>query len=104
MVAYPAGVELEDAESFFSGFYETIPPARRIVTGTTAQVWDNWPNQPVISIVGNEFSEQLDGITFSAWLKESIQAAGNAIVPQIAYRIFDTINNFHNKKEQNKTK
>jgi DNA (cytosine-5)-methyltransferase 1 len=103
MVAYPAGVELEDAESFFSGFYETIPPERRIVTGTTAQVWDNWPNQPVISIVGNEFSEQLDGITFSAWLKESIQAAGNAVVPQLVFKIFQAINIFTHGTQSKQT-
>jgi hypothetical protein len=36
----------------------------------------------------------LDGIAFSKWRNESIKAAGNAIVPQIAYRIFDTINSF----------
>jgi DNA (cytosine-5)-methyltransferase 1 len=33
----------------------------------------------------------LDGITFSKWRKESIKAYGNAIVPQVAYQIFDTI-------------
>jgi DNA (cytosine-5)-methyltransferase 1 len=38
----------------------------------------------------------LDGITFPKWRNESIKAAGNAIVPQIAYRIFDTINYFQN--------
>ena len=94
VVAYPGGLRLEEGKSFFSGFYETIPPERRIVTGTTAQVWDNWPNQPAVSIVGNEFSEQLDGITFPAWLKESIQAAGNAVVPQLVFKIFQAINNF----------
>ena len=36
-------------------------------------------------------SNRLDGITFSKWRKESIKAGGNAIVPQVAYQIFKTI-------------
>ena len=37
---------------------------------------------------------ELDGITFSKWRNESIKAYGNAIVPQVAYQIFKTINEF----------
>jgi DNA (cytosine-5)-methyltransferase 1 len=33
----------------------------------------------------------LDAITFSKWRNESIKAGGNAIVPQIAYMIFQSI-------------
>jgi DNA (cytosine-5)-methyltransferase 1 len=33
----------------------------------------------------------LDGITFSKWRNESIKAGGNAIVPQVAYQIFKSI-------------
>jgi DNA (cytosine-5)-methyltransferase 1 len=33
----------------------------------------------------------MDGITFPRWRKESIKAYGNAIVPQVAYRIFRVI-------------
>jgi DNA (cytosine-5)-methyltransferase 1 len=33
----------------------------------------------------------LDGITVSNWIKESIKAHGNAIVPQVAYQIFKVI-------------
>lgn len=33
----------------------------------------------------------LDGITVPRWRKESLKAAGNAIVPQVAYRIFRAI-------------
>jgi DNA (cytosine-5)-methyltransferase 1 len=33
----------------------------------------------------------LDGITFSKWRNESIKAAGNAIVPQVVYQIFQAI-------------
>jgi DNA (cytosine-5)-methyltransferase 1 len=39
-------------------------------------------------------SKRLDGITFSKWRKESVKAYGNAIVPQVAFEIFKTINTF----------
>ncbi len=34
---------------------------------------------------------ELDNITFSKWRNESIKAYGNAIVPQVAYQIFQAI-------------
>jgi len=34
---------------------------------------------------------ELDGITFSKWLQQSIKAYGNAIVPQVAYELFRVI-------------
>lgn len=39
-------------------------------------------------------SKKLDGIAFSKWRKESVKAYGNAIVPQVAYQIFNTIKEF----------
>ena len=36
-------------------------------------------------------SERLDGITISEWKRESIKAFGNAIVPQVAYEIFKSL-------------
>jgi len=53
-----------------------------------------WKNFPTISPIcsGNDgIPKKLDGITFSKWRQESIKAAGNAIVPQVAYEIFKTI-------------
>lgn len=41
-------------------------------------------------------SGRLDGITFSRWRNESIKAAGNAIVPQVAYQIFQAIQQYEN--------
>lgn len=39
----------------------------------------------------------LDSITFPKWRNESIKAAGNAIVPQVAYQIFKTIKLYNAK-------
>lgn len=40
------------------------------------------------------FSTELDSITFPAWRRESIKAYGNAVVPQIPYLIFETIEEY----------
>ena len=53
--------------------------------------WQTFPTQSAICRGNDGFSEELDGITFSKWRKESIKAYGNAIVPQVAYEIFKTI-------------
>ena len=36
----------------------------------------------------------MDGITFSRWRMQSIEAYGNAIVPQMFYQIAETINEY----------
>ena len=57
-----------------------------------------WQEFPTVSPVcdGNDgISDRLDGITFSKWRNESIKAGGNAIVPQVAFQIFQTIQKLH---------
>lgn len=57
---------------------------------------EHWENFPTISPVcgGDDgLPSELDGITFPKWRKESIKAYGNAIVPQVAYQIFQAIKN-----------
>jgi DNA (cytosine-5)-methyltransferase 1 len=39
----------------------------------------------------------LDSISFPKWRNESIKAYGNAIVPQVAYQLFKTINAYENQ-------
>ena len=65
--------------------------------------WHNFPTQSPVCSRDDGFSSGLDGITFSRWRNESIKAAGNAIVPQIAYRIFETINSLINSFTQHNT-
>jgi DNA (cytosine-5)-methyltransferase 1 len=43
----------------------------------------------------------LDSITFSKWRKESIKAGGNAIVPQVVYQIFKTIELYEHQRASN---
>jgi len=48
-----------------------------------------------IICVGNDgLSIRLDGITFPKWRKETMNAAGNAIVPQVVYQIFKAIEEY----------
>lgn len=58
--------------------------------------WDAFPTVPPICGGDDGLSKELDGITFPKWRRESIKAYGNAIVPQVAYRIFQSINNYEN--------
>jgi DNA (cytosine-5)-methyltransferase 1 len=55
------------------------------------QSWNNFPTKSPICNGDDGLSERLDGITFSKWRNESIKAGGNAIVPQVAFQIFKTI-------------
>ena len=54
--------------------------------------WENFPTKSPICSRDDGFPILMDGITFPKWRAESIKAYGNAIVPQVAYRIFETIN------------
>ena len=64
--------------------------------------WDSFPSQSPICGGDDGISNQLDGITFSNWRKESLKGYGNAIVPQLAYQIFKTIEYLtNNEKTEN---
>ena len=58
--------------------------------------WENFPTVPPVCGGDDGLPKELDGITFSKWRRESIKAYGNAIVPQVAYRIFESINDYEN--------
>lgn len=54
--------------------------------------WDGFPTQSPVCSGDDGLPAGLDGITVPRWRAESIKAYGNAIVPQVAYKIFRTIN------------
>jgi DNA (cytosine-5)-methyltransferase 1 len=39
----------------------------------------------------------LDSITFSKWRKQTIMAGGNAVVPQLIYVLFKTIQQYESR-------
>jgi DNA (cytosine-5)-methyltransferase 1 len=53
--------------------------------------WQNFPTQSPVCSGDDGISHGLDNITFPKWRNESIKGYGNAVVPQVVYRIFKTI-------------
>jgi DNA (cytosine-5)-methyltransferase 1 len=62
------------------------------------QNWDRFPTQSPVCSGDDGISHGLDNITFSKWRNESIKGYGNAVVPQVVYRIFKTIEYIQNLK------
>ncbi len=60
--------------------------------------WDNFPTESPVCSGDDGISHGLDNITFSKWRNESIKGYGNAVVPQVVYRIFKTIEYIQNLK------
>jgi DNA (cytosine-5)-methyltransferase 1 len=58
---------------------------------STQSWWRDFPTQPPVCGGDDGIPTQLDGITFPRWRSESIKGYGNAIVPQIAYQLFEII-------------
>jgi len=56
--------------------------------------FEKFPTQSPICGGDDGLPTELDGITFSKWRKESVKAYGNAIVPHIAYEIFESIKEY----------
>jgi len=63
--------------------------------------WQNFPTQSPVCDGDDGLSSRLDGITFPKWRNESIKAGGNAIVPQVVYQIFKTIEQYNNTHSRN---
>lgn len=55
--------------------------------------------EPTICGGNDGISTRLDSITFPKWRNESIKAYGNAIVPQVAYEIFKTLELLKNESK-----
>jgi DNA (cytosine-5)-methyltransferase 1 len=60
----------------------------------TVQTWAKFPTESPICGGNDGLPRELDGITFPKWRTESIKAYGNAIVPQVALRIFEAIQEY----------
>ena len=54
--------------------------------------WQQFPTESPVCSGDDGIPRELDGITFPKWRAESIKGYGNAIVPQIAYQLFQIIN------------
>lgn len=66
---------------------------RRDERASLSKHWENFPNISPVCGGDDGLPSELDGITIPKWRKESIKAYGNAIVPQVAYQLFQAIKN-----------
>lgn len=71
-------------------FYENRECSRK----DKRNYWDSWPKQPYVLLRDDGLPSGLDIKTFPKIRRESIKAAGNAVVPQVAYQIFKAIKEF----------
>jgi DNA (cytosine-5)-methyltransferase 1 len=81
------------------GFRLTMPDS----SNNKPNNWQNFPTQSPICSGDDGLSTRLDSITFPKWRNESIKAAGNAIVPQVAHQIFKAIQQHHDTTRATKT-
>ena len=63
--------------------------------------WSAFPTQSPICSRNDELSGRLDNITFSKWRQESIKGYGNAVVPELVFKIFQAIEKYEMMEEQN---
>jgi len=56
--------------------------------------FEQFPTQSPVCGRDDGIPRELDSITFPKWRNESIKAYGNAIVPQVAYQLFKTIEKY----------
>jgi DNA (cytosine-5)-methyltransferase 1 len=67
---------------------------RRFGQSDQRNFWNTFPSVSPLCIGDDGLSNRLDSITFPKWRAESIKAGGNAIVPQVAYQIFKSIQDY----------
>ena len=69
---------------------------RFIELGNYQHKWEKFPTQSPICGGDDGLPFELDRITFPKWRRESIKGYGNAIVPQVVYQIFKSIQEYEN--------
>jgi DNA (cytosine-5)-methyltransferase 1 len=60
--------------------------------------WEKFPIEPPICGGDDGIPTELDNLTIPKWRKQSLMAYGNAIVPQVAYQIFQSIEQYNQLK------
>lgn len=65
--------------------------------------WRNFPTQSPVCDRNDGLSDRLVGITFPQWRMKAIEAMGNAIVPQVAFEIFNAIKTIYHEETPNHT-
>lgn len=92
LVAYPNSFRLQKGETFIPYVQEEIKPFPWSTCGAIIPIHrgGTWDNQPPVLCVDDGIPDNL--------VRSSLQAYGNAIVPQIAYDIFKQIDALYYEK------
>jgi DNA (cytosine-5)-methyltransferase 1 len=90
IVAYPNSLRLQTGSSFFSNVRQEIKSFSWVLDGAAVQIFRGgaWQSEPPSVCVD-------DGIP-SKLLRSTLQAYGNAIVPQVTHEIFKSIQDYEN--------
>lgn len=88
------GFELNGA---FDQRHRTPKPYQSTTQLHKIKNWEQFPTQSPLCGGDDGIPRTLDSISFPKWRNESIKAYGNAIVPQVAYQLFKTINAYENQ-------
>jgi len=93
IVAYPNSIRMQQRQTFFSNVHEKASQKPWRNLGTLVQTFRGgfWSSEPPAICVDNGVSGKL--------VREQLHGYGNAIVPEIAYKIFQAIQEFDNLKE-----
>lgn len=85
LVAYPLSIRLHEGETFFSNVSEKTSQKPWFAYGTSLPIVraGKWDGEPPILCLDNGISGRL--------VRKALHAYGNAIIPEIAYRIFKAI-------------
>jgi len=93
LVAYPCILRLQEGETFFSYVGEKIKPFSWNTTRAVIQICrgGSWECEPPILCVDDGISSKL--------VAQQLHGYGNAIVPQIAFKIFQGIQKIENERK-----
>jgi DNA (cytosine-5)-methyltransferase 1 len=99
LIAYPSSIRLQEGQTFFTNVRQEASQISWEFAGTTIQTFrgNSWMDQPPVLLVDDGIPCNMVGTTLSKWRGESIKAAGNAIVPQVALQIFKAIQLYENQ-------
>jgi len=73
---------------------ESRQNGNKFFAGLFPSDFSEFPTKPPIRNGNDGLPSELDGITISKWIDESIKSGGNAIVPQLALQIFKAIQQY----------
>ena len=79
-----------------SNNFRKVRQEEQFETQYCSKGWEGFPASPCVRGGDDGLSHELDSISIPKWCRESIKAYGNAIVPQVAYELFKTIELFEN--------